>query len=92
MASASPRAIVDLPEPDSPTSPGGLALAELERDAVDRVNVLEPPAQQDAAGEREVLDEAPRGDERLAHAQPPLGRAPSGSARFFSSGRWQASA
>ena len=63
---------VDLPDPDSPTSPRVSPGQDLEVDAVDRARVaVDPP--QDAPADREVLREAARLDQRSrrAHAAAP---------------------
>ena len=46
------RATVDLPQPDSPTSPSVSPVADREADAVDRMHGADPPAQ-DAAAHRD---------------------------------------
>ena len=50
------RATVDLPQPDSPTSPSVSPLPTREADAVDGMHGADAPAQ-DAAAHRVMLDE-----------------------------------
>ena len=56
----SARPTVDLPQPDSPDEPERLAAPDLERDAVDRLDVADVAVEHDAALDREpdlqVLD------------------------------------
>ena len=51
------RAMVDLPQPDSPTTPSVSPLCQREGDAVDRVDAADLLLEHDAAGDREVLDQ-----------------------------------
>ena len=59
------RAVVDLPHPDSPTSPTRLAGIDVERDLLDRVDAGDLALEDDPLGDREVLREAAHRDERV---------------------------
>ena len=61
----STRPTVDLPDPDSPTSPSVPPVLDDEVDAVDRAHVADG-APQDAAVDREVLDQAASLDDRAS--------------------------
>ena len=97
-------ATVDFPEPVSPTRPSVSPRAIESEIAVDRVDDAQPAAQDDAAPDREVLDEVANLDERVeasrrrhrhergaAHAaafRPSTTRRP--VARRVSTARWHA--
>ncbi len=67
------RPVVDLPQPDLAHQPQGLALADLEADAVDGMNLVDD-AREDAALDREALAQVADLEERLRGAPGAMGR------------------
>ena len=93
------RAMVDLPQPDSPTTPSVSPLRHGEGDAVDRLDAADLLLEDDAAGNREVLLEVLDLEQRLRRSAPfdstirapPSCHRPAASPRSPEScSRWQA--